>query len=221
MWRILRETEIAPLSRIAGASDDYLMPEVAGVGFTDVGSGIPGTDSSQFTTAHFEAWRQPFYDRLAAHMTRASANIGCTCGTCGAPAVVAFSGKRQFSELFSAPSSSGRKKNLKKESNNAIISTTGLLIPPTENNHDNFKVTTQAVRPSDIPIGRQMVLPSGWPLPLDTTEVWVMTSTSGAAALTREKRYAPWQALAERIKQESWPRYTGTLQLKCASSHSD
>lgn len=24
----------------------------------------------------------------------------CTCGTCGAPAVVAFSGKRQYSELL-------------------------------------------------------------------------------------------------------------------------
>lgn len=36
-------------------------------------------------------------------------------------------------------------------------------------------------------------------------QVWVMTSTSGAAGLTRQQRYAPWEALAERLQREPWP----------------
>ena len=32
-----------------------------------------------------------------------------------------------------------------------------------------------------------------------------MSSTSGAAAMTREQRYAPWRALAELLQREPWP----------------
>lgn len=55
---------------------DDCMPEEVGVGFTDVGSGIPGTDSSQFDSATFQGWGAGFYDRLAAHMAAASESIG-------------------------------------------------------------------------------------------------------------------------------------------------
>ncbi|GAB4814442.1 hypothetical protein N2152v2_001488 [Parachlorella kessleri] len=118
MWRILKETGIAPPAvrsvRVVnswkqregegkGAEDDRLMPQLAGVGFTDVGTGTPGTDSSQFKAKHFEAWRGPFFARLARHAQRARAALGCTCGCCGAPPLVAFSGKRQFQELFQGP----------------------------------------------------------------------------------------------------------------------
>ena len=46
MWRILRDTGVAPPSLIRSAEDDHLMPQIAGIGFTFVGSGVPGTDSS-------------------------------------------------------------------------------------------------------------------------------------------------------------------------------
>lgn len=49
----------------------------AGVGFTDVGSGIPGTQSSQFDSATFQSWGSGFYSRLAAHVARACDSIGC------------------------------------------------------------------------------------------------------------------------------------------------
>ena len=48
----------------------------AGVGFTDVGSGIPGTQSSQFDSATFQSWGSGFYSRLAAHVARACDSIG-------------------------------------------------------------------------------------------------------------------------------------------------
>lgn len=56
---------------------DGCMPADAGVGFTDVGSGIPGTHSSQFDSATFQSWGSGFYARLAAHVARACDSIGC------------------------------------------------------------------------------------------------------------------------------------------------
>lgn len=99
MWRLLKATGIAP-PEVRGAEDDHLMPEYAGVGFVDVGCGVPGTASNQFSSAVVGGWGAGFCLRLAGHMQRASDAIGCTCGQCGAPAVVAFTGKRQFSELI-------------------------------------------------------------------------------------------------------------------------
>lgn len=58
------------------AQHDDLMASDAGVGFTDVGTGIPGTVSSQFDSATFQSWGAGFYARLAAHMARASDSIG-------------------------------------------------------------------------------------------------------------------------------------------------
>lgn len=60
----------------AGMQHDGCMAGDAGVGFTDVGSGIPGTQSSQFDSATFQSWGSGFYSRLAAHVARACDSIG-------------------------------------------------------------------------------------------------------------------------------------------------
>ncbi len=60
----------------------------------------PGTDSSAFKSNAFIQWRQDFYTRLRAHTARANTAIGCTCGHCGEPLIVAFAGKRQLQELW-------------------------------------------------------------------------------------------------------------------------
>lgn len=149
----------------------------AGVGFTDVGSGTPGTDSSQFTSAHFDAWRPAFFARLAAQAVRASAAVpGCTCSACGAPLVVAFSGKRQFVELFpAAKTGSGRRGGSQKaaaaaagggeraEGSDAPCAGSG-----SSGDQRARLPTLQARRPSSVATGRQWVLPEGWPLPLST-----------------------------------------------------
>eukprot|EP00955_Chlamydomonas_euryale_P068446 360121-Chlamydomonas_euryale.AAC.24 len=56
-----------------------------------------------------------------------------------------------------------------------------------------------------VEFGRQSELPPGWPLP-PSTEVWVCPSTSGAAPMSNQAREAPYQALAQRVLQEPWPR---------------
>ncbi|GLC44399.1 uracil DNA N-glycosylase Thp1 [Pleodorina starrii] len=168
MWRVLIGTGIAPPG-VRGAEDDDRLPGEAGVGFLDVGCGHPGTDSSSFKSHVFEAWSRAFYARLRAHMTRASASIGCTCGRCGAPSLVAFSGKRHYLELLNV----GRAPR------------------------DRVKTVEH---------GPQLQLPTGWPFPAASTEVWVCSSTSGAAAMTRQQREEPWRRLAERMGRIEWPR---------------
>jgi hypothetical protein len=60
-------------------------------------------------------------------------------------------------------------------------------------------------RATTVDLGRQSRLPPAWPLPA-ATEVWVLTSTSGASALTNEARAAPYQALSARLAEIPWPR---------------
>ena len=81
------------------------------------------------------------------------------------PDVVAFSGKRQYAQLFDAV-------------------------------------------PSRVDAGRQPPesLPPGWPLCPERTEVWVMPSSSGRAAMTREAREGPWVELGTRLATIPWPR---------------
>lgn len=190
MWRILRDVGIAPKDHIRGAVDDGKMPLVAGIGFTDVGSGHPGTHSSKFTSSHFTAWRQPFFDRLRGHTARASSSIGCSCGVCGAPAVIAFAGKRQFVELFSSPDDDH--------------TPTSASSKGTHKRKRNTKPSK--ARKDTITFGKQSALPPGWPLPTKGTEVWVLPSTSGAAPMSRKQRYGPWEALAQRLSGLPWPQ---------------
>lgn len=104
--------------------------------------------------------------------------VGCKCGYCGAPALIAFTGKRQFLELCN-------------------------IDPAGQLRRGKSKVLSSAVQ-----LGKQPpdVLPPGWALPTDRTEVWVLTSTSGAAPMSNADRERPYQQLAERLAQVPWPR---------------
>jgi G:T/U-mismatch repair DNA glycosylase len=193
MWRIVREVGLVPPG-IRGAADDARTPELAGVGWTDVGGHVPGTRSAAFTSADFDAWRAPFFERLAAQARGAAAAAGCACGRCGAPTVVAFAGKRQFVELFPA--------------RGAAAAAAAAPAP-------GGAAWVQARRPARVEFGRQRALPAGWPLPLDATECWVVSSTSGAAPMTREARFGPWRELAARVAREPWPR---AVALRCGDA---
>ena len=51
----------------------------------------------------------------------------------------------------------------------------------------------------------------GWPLPA-ATEVWVLPSTSGAAAMTVEERVGPYREMAARLAAVPWPVMQATCQ---------
>jgi TDG/mug DNA glycosylase family protein len=173
MWKILLETGINTSSRTGADSDDVLQDE-AGVGFIDVGVGHPGTDSSKFTSEDFATWSEGFYYYLGKHLKEANESIGCRCGkNCGAPKLIAFTGKRQFVELL-----------------NANCKALGVK-----------KVSKVGLGPQD-----PRLLPSTkWPFPRDKTQAWVLTSTSGASALTNEARIEPYQQLSDALSHIPWP----------------
>lgn len=56
--------------------------------------------SSAFKSAVFANWKQDFFCRLSLHVSAACQSMGCKCCCCGAPAYVAFEGKRQWLELI-------------------------------------------------------------------------------------------------------------------------
>lgn len=114
------------------------------------------------------------------------ATAGCTCGMCGAPALVAFTGKRQFLELLNIDAAGQLRKG-------------------------KAKVVSSAVQ-----LGKQPadMLPPGWPLPVDRTEVWVLTSTSGAAPMSTADRERPYRQLAEKLAEIPWPR--SDMLLRCS-----
>lgn len=53
-----------------------LRPCVCPQGFSDLGSGHPGTVSSAFTSATFEVWIQEFRARMEQHLAAAALSIG-------------------------------------------------------------------------------------------------------------------------------------------------
>ncbi|CAI5726632.1 unnamed protein product [Peronospora destructor] len=182
MWRLLTGT-LSPqswkgiLPTAAKIAEQNIMPHVLGVGFTSIGL-EPGNDASKYGKTTMEAWRDNFFLRLRRHAGQVcicnhNNDIAIKHGDDGkitkcrfahAPMLIAFSGKRQFSWLFSPPLSKIER------------------------------------------YGRQTRLPEGWPHELRAdSEIWVLPSSSGRAAMTTAQRTMPYQQLAESVRQIPWP----------------
>ncbi|CAI5730328.1 unnamed protein product [Hyaloperonospora brassicae] len=184
MWMMLTGTLLPHLGAgivppTATIVEQNTMPLVHGVGFTSLGL-KPGNDASKYGKATMEAWRDSFYLRLRRHAARVclSDHIGATvavtkhkddgestkCQLAHAPVLIAFSGKRQFSWLFSPPLA---------------------------------KIESY---------GRQARFPPGWPQELRAdSEIWVLPSSSGRAAMTTAQRALPYRQLAQRVHHIPWP----------------
>ena len=145
------------------------LPAAAGIGVLDVGAGVVDTQLAAFSSSHFEAWAPSFYARLEAHAAAVGNAVSCVCDGCGAPAILAATGKRQWQDLL-------------------VAGTGSRSLPQVE-----YGLQPPSLRPR------------AWPLP-PTTAVWLLTSTSGAAALTNEARAAPWAALGAEVAGVPWPR---------------
>lgn len=159
MWKLLSGVGILPATYTF--KDDDLCAATHGIGFTDLGHGIPGTDSSQFKATVLHSWRASLYQRLQAHAVRAG----------GAPKVIAFTGKRQFAELFF--------------------------------DHPLHKARA-------ISYGQQNIRPEGWPFAVEEVIVFVLTSSSGAAAMSNAAREAPYRELAALLQQFPWEPPAGS-----------
>jgi thymine-DNA glycosylase len=181
MWALLFKAGIT--DRLLRPEEDGTLPITAGIGFTDLGFGNAGTHSHLFKSQTLQLWRASLYERLLAHATRAAVTVAAAGGTAdasevaaaavtdfsqGCPKVVAFSGKRQWQELF-------------------------------------FGTPEAKAQAASIQYGVQLIRPPGWPYPADVTQVIVLTSSSGASALTNEQREAPYKLLGSMLSSIEWP----------------
>ena len=65
------------------------------------------------------------------------------------------------------------------------------------------------------PLPSSFKLPSGWPYPRDSCQIWILPSASGRAAMTHAERIGPYENLAlELSTKRTWKRRTNTCQCK-------
>uniref|UniRef100_A0A7S4B467 Uracil-DNA glycosylase-like domain-containing protein n=1 Tax=Chrysotila carterae TaxID=13221 RepID=A0A7S4B467_CHRCT len=94
-WKLLRESGILPATWRPAASPEELCNNIAGdlgIGITDYLL-VPGSEAQKFDRSRMLRARADFYQRLASHAKRAG----------GAPRIIAFVGKRQWTQCFEPP----------------------------------------------------------------------------------------------------------------------
>ncbi|GLD92788.1 hypothetical protein PINS_up001367 [Pythium insidiosum] len=196
MWNLLRG-RLTPLSwrgvlpHDAHVTEQNTMPHSYGVGMTSIGL-EPGNDAAAYDRVTMTRWKQDFFRRLRRHVRlvcqnehetlagisseSASRDDFVLCRRPHSPMIIAFSGKRQFSWLFTPPL--------------AKI--------------DNY--------------GKQTRLPPDWPREcLHDCEVWVLPSTSGRAAMTKEQRSLPYQWLADAVHAAPWPTDQRIIKIEAST----
>lgn len=182
MWHLLRKASIIPENFTAEKDQDC--PSCCGVGFTDLMVGIPETKSNLFSDSEVSSYRSSFYSRLIGHVHRAASGAGIDNAN-AFPKVIAFSGVRQWRALFAEKpvGSSKRKRQLHCEDDNIDKST---------------KSNTNCT------YGIQKELPSDWPVELEQSIVFLLPSSSGAAALTADARESPYLELGRLLSGFPW-----------------
>mmetsp|Transcript_65043 Transcript_65043/g.174658 ORF Transcript_65043/g.174658 Transcript_65043/m.174658 type:complete len:187 (+) Transcript_65043:297-857(+) len=104
-WPIMRRCGVVnvgntePIWRL-----NNMLPDMAGIGITDLGC-VPGSDAATFSRDVLREWRTDLYRRMRAHLFRCSVLAGVSDHELQdfAPAIVAFTGKRHFVDLFDRP----------------------------------------------------------------------------------------------------------------------
>ena len=109
-WKLLAKGRIVPEDWTK--EDCPRLPGDLGIGFTDAGT-VPGNDAGAYNRATMKKWRSDLYARLRGHVARCADASGDEDARVGhrssmsiasrhGPDVVAFSGKRQYAQLFDA-----------------------------------------------------------------------------------------------------------------------
>jgi G:T/U-mismatch repair DNA glycosylase len=178
MWYILRECGIVPASFTCVNDDDC--PHQLGIGFTDLGTGYPETKSSNISDEMITDWAISLYQRLEAHIKRVAENLGSDASaSAAAPKILVFCGVRQWKALFPANHFNAKKRPRIDDSQPAA----------TKNSFGH---------------GKQEDRPVNWPKVLSSCEVYVLPSTSGAAAMSNEDRINPYRLFANRLREFPW-----------------
>jgi TDG/mug DNA glycosylase family protein len=205
MWSLLgKKAKIIP-SHFTSQNDQDC-PASARVGFTDLLFGVSETNSCKITEIEVRGYKKSLYDRLVAHVQRVAES--CSIPVADAyPRVLAFAGVRQWKALFpanhpinSAATNSGRKRKQTespdvqikevescKSHQQSILKYTNIVVVDDEGTQNNDKIVKDTIE-----FGIQSVRPPDWPVELTKSKVFLLPSSSGAAALTNERREQPY-----------------------------
>jgi len=186
-WTLLRKSEILPSK---WREDDQLwrinnmMPHELGIGISDIGC-FPGSDAAEFGHDVMLQWREDFYKRARAHLHRCC------------------------SVLKNGEENKKRKKNnerVKEEeeeehrqeefSADELDRMAPRIVAFTGKRHYSMLFQPQLKKVDSY--GKQDLLPPRWPFPA-STEVWILPSPSGRAAMSSADREAPYLELSQRL----------------------
>eukprot|EP01031_Cornospumella_fuschlensis_P029466 gene29466-35566_t len=200
MWPLLRRAGIVPETFTADC--DQLCPSICGVGFTDVMVGVGETDSSQFTDDALRACAAPFFRRLAAHCRRVLANQRNKGKRCS---------DISTSDAIPGEMASGARNYGHGEADE--VTTTGV----SDASHGDVAACAPLVLafagvrqwrclfpPSatwETRFGLQTARPPGWPAELSECRVFLLPSSSGAAAMTAQQREEPYMQLGALLRE--------------------
>ena len=204
MWPLLVAAGIVPPGFTS--ESDVICPSELGIGFTDVASGVPETHSSELNDATLQSFKHSFYKRLLAHIERASEASKLSIEECY-PRVIAFAGVRQWKALFPSRHFDSLKQQqtaaARKAQQGAPLSL-GVSFQYKVSTAENTESKDTLEVPSSsrgVGYGVQTARPPGWPQQLRSSTVFLLPSSSGAAALTNAAREGPYHALGELLRQ--------------------
>jgi TDG/mug DNA glycosylase family protein len=194
MWHLLTKSSVVPTHFTA--HDDDICPQQCGIGFTDLICGVSETKSNRFTDSEVRGHKTSLFQRIEAHMARAAEECGLSAPLC-CPKVIAFSGVRQWKMLFPPNSPEFETRVFSSSSGSGRNTLQGFFSASSGG--------SQTVPRATSSFGVQTIRPPGWPKALSDSIVFVLPSSSGAAAMTNEERETPYMALGALLSEFEWP----------------
>eukprot|EP00802_Teleaulax_amphioxeia_P014162 Tamp_14223.p1 GENE.Tamp_14223~~Tamp_14223.p1 ORF type:complete len:404 (+),score=53.22 Tamp_14223:112-1212(+) len=190
-WGLLRSSGILPAE---WRPDERLsvinnrMPYELGIGISDLGC-LPGSDAASFGGDIMRIWRDDFYRRVHAHVRRVHVSQDRTKDEQEVKVEDAAAERERERERAGASGTQGW-------GYPSIVAFTGkrhfaALFDPPLKRVQNFGPQPLHLRPP------------AWPFP-ESSEVWILPSPSGRAAMTAAEREAPYVQLGKRLASIPW-----------------
>ena len=187
-WRLLVTGEIIPKDWTA--EDCPRLQRELGIGFTDAGT-VPGNDAAKYNRKTMLAWRADLYARLRGHLCRVA-------------------DAERLSDRESPGHDPEQTRSFTVEdSARAAERGYGPAVVAFAGKRQYGQLFDRV--PKRVETGKQDpdALPPGWPFRAEgegATEVWVLPSSSGRAAMTKQAREGPYIELGVRLRGVAWPR---------------
>lgn len=172
--------------------DINMMAADYGIGVVDVGT-VAGSNAADYDLATMHRWRDELFNKIRAHFRRVCAHMDSEEGT----------GCAQCTKMHDADAKRGTGPGA---TDDATIAERAAPLAVAFTGKRQYQFLFPKAK-SKVPTGLQPPgeRPPGWPFP-DSTQVWILPSSSGRAVLTTEQRVGPYRDLASAVNTVEWPR---------------